>query len=214
LALCVQRFLSFMHLPCVVNQNMLQIKRSKTQEELLEACRKGDRKAQSDLYEKYSGLMFSVCRRYINEPEAAEDVLVCGFMKVFTKIDQFKSGGSFEGWIRRIMVNESLSYIRKNKSLYMQVEIEKAEREPDYSQLYDHLEEEDLLKMIARLPAGYRTVFNLYSIEGFSHKEIAEQLGITENTSKSQLSRARAHLQKLLIEAEKYMNDKIISHEG
>lgn len=96
----------------------------------------------------------------------------------------------------------------------MQVEIEKAEREPDYSQLYDHLEEEDLLKMIARLPAGYRTVFNLYSIEGFSHKEIAEQLGITENTSKSQLSRARAHLQKLLIEAEKYMNDKIISHEG
>ena len=210
----MQRYLSFLHLPCVVNQNMLQIKRSKTEERLLEDCRKGDRKAQRDVYEKYSGLMFSVCRRYINEPEAAEDVLVCGFMKVFSKIDQFKREGSFEGWVRRIMVNESLTYIRKNKSLYMQVEIENAEREPDYSQLSDHLEEEDLMKMINRLPAGYRTVFNLYAIEGFSHKEIAEQLDISENTSKSQLSRARAHLQKLLIEAERFMNDKLMSHEG
>lgn len=210
----MQRYLSFLHLPCVVNQNMLQIKRSKTEERLLEDCRKGDRKAQRDVYEKYSGLMFSICRRYISEPEAAEDVLVCGFMKVFSKIDQFKSEGSFEGWVRRIMVNESLTYIRKNKSLYMQVEIENAEREPDYSQLSDHLEEEDLMKMINRLPAGYRTVFNLYAIEGFSHKEIAEQLGISENTSKSQLSRARAHLQKLLIEAERFMNDKLMSHEG
>ena len=210
----MQRYLSFLHLPCVVNQNMLQIKRSKTEERLLEDCRKGDRKAQRDVYEKYSGLMFSVCRRYISEPEAAEDVLVCGFMKVFSKIDQFKREGSFEGWVRRIMVNESLTYIRKNKSLYMQVEIENAEREPDYSQLSDHLEEEDLMKMINRLPAGYRTVFNLYAIEGFSHKEIAEQLDISENTSKSQLSRARAHLQKLLIEAERFMNDKLMSHEG
>jgi RNA polymerase sigma-70 factor (ECF subfamily) len=187
---------------------------NESEERLLEDCRKGDRKAQRDVYEKYSGLMFSVCRRYISEPEAAEDVLVCGFMKVFSKIDQFKSEGSFEGWVRRIMVNESLTYIRKNKSLYMQVEIENAEREPDYSQLSDHLEEEDLMKMINRLPAGYRTVFNLYAIEGFSHKEIAEQLGISENTSKSQLSRARAHLQKLLIEAERFMNDKLMSHEG
>lgn len=193
---------------------MLQIKRSTTEEKLIEACRKGDKKAQRDLYEKYSPLMFTVCRRYINEPQAAEDVLVCGFMKVFTKIDQFKSEGSFEGWIRRIMVNESLSYIRKHKSLYMQVEIENADREPDYSQLGDHLVEEDLMKLIDRLPAGYRTVFNLYAIEGFSHKEIAQKLDISENTSKSQLSRARAHLQKLLIEAEQYLNDKRISHEG
>ncbi len=210
----MQRNLSFIHLPCVVNQNMLQIKRSKTEERLLEACRKGDRKAQRELYEKYAGLMFSVCRRYISEEEAAEDVLVCGFMKVFSKIDQFKSEGSFEGWIRRIMVNESLTYIRKNKSLYMQVEIENAEREPDYNQLQDHLEVEDLMKMIDRLPTGYKTVFNLYAIEGFSHKEIAEQLDISENTSKSQLSRARAHLQKLLVEAEHYLNDKLLSHEG
>ncbi len=96
----------------------------------------------------------------------------------------------------------------------MQVEIENAEREPDYNQLQDHLEVEDLMKMIDRLPTGYKTVFNLYAIEGFSHKEIAEQLGISENTSKSQLSRARAHLQKLLVEAEHYLNDKLLSHEG
>ena len=96
----------------------------------------------------------------------------------------------------------------------MQVEIENTEREPDYTQLQDHLEVEDLMKMIDRLPTGYKTVFNLYAIEGFSHKEIAEQLGISENTSKSQLSRARAHLQKLLVEAEHYLNDKLLSHEG
>ena len=210
----MQPILSFIHLPCVVNQSMLQIKRSKTEEQLLEGCRKGDRKAQRDLYEKFAPLMFAICRRYINDNAEAEDVLVCGFTKVFAKIDQFKSEGSFEGWIRRIMVNEALSYIRKNKSMYLEVEIEKADREPDYSQIQDQLEVEDLQKMVDRLPSGYKTVFNLYAIEGFSHKEIAEKLGISENTSKSQLSRARVHLQKLLIEAEEYLNDKLMRHEG
>lgn len=210
----MQPILSFTHLPCVVNQNMLQIKRSKTEEKLLEGCRKGDRKAQRDLYEKYASLMFSVCRRYISDSAEAEDVLVCGFTKVLSKIDQFKGDGSFEGWIRRIMVNEALSYIRKNKSMYLEVEIEKADREPDYNQVQDQLEVEDLQKMIARLPSGYRTVFNLYAIEGFSHKEIAKKLGVSENTSKSQLSRARGHLQKLLIQAEDYLNDKLVSNEG
>ncbi len=210
----MQPILSFIHLPCVVNQNMLQIKRSKTEEKLLEGCQKGDRKAQRDLYDKYAPLMFSVCRRYISDSAEAEDVLVCGFTKVLSKIDQFKGDGSFEGWIRRIMVNEALSYIRKNKSMYLEVEIEKADREPDYRQIQDQLEVEDLQKMISRLPSGYRTVFNLYAIEGFSHKEIAEKLGVSENTSKSQLSRARTHLQKFLLQAEEYLNDKLISNEG
>lgn len=158
--------------------------------------------------------MFSVCRRYIGQAGEAEDVLICGFTKVFQKIDQFKAEGSFEGWVRRIMVNESLSHIRKNKSMYLEVEIEKAEREPDYGMLDGQLEAEDLQKMIDRLPSGYRTVFNLYAIEGFSHKEIGEKLGISENTSKSQLSRARKHLQNMLIETENYLNDKALSHEG
>ena len=193
---------------------MLQIKKSKSEEKLIEACRKGNRKAQCELYEKYAPLMYSVCRRYVIELQEAEDVLVCGFTKVFRKIDQFTGEGSFEGWIRRIMVNESLTYIRRNKSMFLEVEIEKAEREPDYQQLHNHLEVEDLHKMIDLLPTGYKTVFNLYAIEGFSHKEIAEKLGISENTSKSQLSRARAHLQKMLVQAEDSMEVKLMSNEG
>lgn len=193
---------------------MLQIKRSKTEEKLISACRKGDGKAQREVYEKYAPLMYAVCRRYIGQVDAAEDVLICGFTKVFQKIDQFKAEGSFEGWIRRIMVNEALSHIRKHKSMYLEVEIEYAEKEPDLGMLAGQLEAEDLQKLIDRLPSGYKTVFNLYAIEGFSHKEIAEQLDISENTSKSQLSRARKHLQSMLVETENYLNDKALSHEG
>ena len=98
--------------------------------------------------------------------------------------------------------------------MFLEVEIEKAEREPDYQQLHDQLEVEDLHKMIDLLPTGYKTVFNLYAIEGFSHKEIAEKLGVSENTSKSQLSRARAHLQKMLIQAEDSMEVKLMRNEG
>lgn len=193
---------------------MLQIKKSKSEEKLIAACRKGDRKAQCELYEKYAPLMYSVCRRYVIELQEAEDVLVCGFTKVFSKIDQFSGDGSFEGWVRRIMVNESLTYLRRNKSMFLEVEIEKAEREPDYQQLHNQLEVEDLHKMIDLLPTGYKTVFNLYAIEGFSHKEIADKLGVSENTSKSQLSRARAHLQKMLIQAEDSMEVKLMRNEG
>lgn len=193
---------------------MLQIKRSKTEERLIDACRKGDRKAQYELYEKYAPLMYSVCRRYVMQLQEAEDILVYGFTKVFQKLNQFKGEGSFEGWVRRIMVNEALTFIRRNKSMYLEVEIEKASREPDLNKLSDQLEVEDLEKLIDRLPMGYKTVFNLYAIEGFSHREIAEKLGISENTSKSQLSRARVHLQKLLLNAEQSMNDKLMSNEG
>lgn len=193
---------------------MLQIKRSKTEEKLIAACRKGDATAQRDIYDKYSSLMFAVCRRYIEQLDAAEDILICGFTKAFQKIDQFKGEGSFEGWLRRIMVNEALSHIRKHKSMFLEVEIEKAEREPDYGMMANQLEVEDLQKLIDQLPVGYRTVFNLYAIEGYAHKEIAQQLKISENTSKSQLSRARTHLQKLLAEAENYLNTNALSYEG
>ena len=98
--------------------------------------------------------------------------------------------------------------------MFLEVEIEKAEREPDYAQMHNQLEVEDLQKLIDQLPTGYKTVFNLYAIEGFSHKEIAEKLGINENTSKSQLSRARVHLQKLLLQAEDVMNNKLMRNEG
>lgn len=143
----------------------------------------------------------------------AEDVMVTAFTKVFEKINQFKGDGSFEGWIRRIMVNESLTYLRRHKSMYLETEIEAADREPDYGSLQNELEAEDLRKLIADLPTGYRIVFNLYAIDGFSHQEIAEQLGITESTSKSQLSRARALLQKRLIELEGVGEYKETDHE-
>ncbi len=128
--------------------------------------------------------------------------LVTAFTKILDRIDQFKGEGSFEGWIRRVMVNESLSYLRRNKSMYIETDIEAADHEPNYDRLENHLEAQDLLQVISELPSGYRIVFNLFAIDGYSHKEISKQLGINENTSKSQLSRARSLLQKRLLELE------------
>ncbi len=144
----------------------------------------------------------------------AEDILVTAFTKIFERIGQFKGEGSFEGWIKRIMVNESLTFIRRNRSMYVETELEQADREPDYNKLSDHLEAEDLMNMIQQLPAGYRVVFNMYAIDGYSHKEIAEQLGISENTSKSQLSRARVYLQKMLLEQDSMLDTKIGNDES
>lgn len=163
--------------------------------ELIEACRKCDRTAQKALYERMAPKMLSVCRRYVRDRMEAEDILVVSFTRVFERIHQFKGDGSFEGWVRRIVVNESLTYLRRNKALYLETDLETAERETASTVLETDLEAEDLMKLVQELPAGYRMVFNLYAIDGFSHKEIAEQIGITESTSKSQLSRARTHLQ-------------------
>lgn len=172
------------------------------EEELVKGCLKRDRNAQKQLYDAYSGKMYSICFRYVKNSMEAEDVLVTAFTKIFDKIDQFKAEGSFEGWIRRIMVNEALSSIRKNKTMYLETDLEAADRQPDFDHLGDHLEAEDLVNLIQELPPGYRMVFNMYAIDGYSHKEIAEELGISENTSKSQLSRARVFLQKLLRDQE------------
>jgi RNA polymerase sigma factor (sigma-70 family) len=177
----------------------LKIYRSK-EEQLLQGCQKRDSNAQRQLYELYSSKMYGICYRYVKDPMEAEDILVTSFMKVFEKIQQFKNEGSFEGWIRRIVVNESLMALRKKNHLYIETDLEQADREPDYDRLSDHLEAEDLLNLISELPVGYKVVFNMFAIDGYSHKEIAEHLGISENTSKSQLSRARTFLQRLLLE--------------
>lgn len=169
---------------------------------LLDGCRRHDRHAQRFLFEYFSPRMLGLCCRYIKDKMEAEDVMVMAFTKVFDRIRQFKGDGSFEGWIRRIMVNESLTYLRRNKNMYLETDIEVAEREPDFNHLESALDAEDLVKMISELPSGYRIVFNLYAIDGYSHQEIAAQLGISENTSKSQLSRARAHLQRRLLQLE------------
>lgn len=170
--------------------------------ELIEGCKKQDRKAQQELFQTYSGRLFSLCCRYVKDKMEAEDVLITSFTRIFERIDQFKGEGSFEGWLKKVVVNESLSYLRRNKSMYLETDIEAANRQPDFEKLESKLEADDLMKLIEALPTGYRIVFNLYAIDGYSHKEIADQLGISENTSKSQLSRARAHLQKNLLELE------------
>ena len=192
----------------------LQIQKSTKEADLIKACKQQDARAQRELYEAYAPQMLGMCRRYVKGELEAEDVMIKGFMKVFTKIDLYEGKGSFEGWMKRIMINEALGYIRKNKSMYLEVEIEAADKEPNFDTLSTSLEVKDLMIMINGLPSGYRTIFNLYAIEGYSHKEIGELLGINENTSKSQLSRARMHLQKKLMEVEKTLDKDKIKEDG
>jgi len=185
------------------------INKSKTEEDLIAGCIKQKASAQRALFDKYSGRMLGLCRRYVKDVLEAEGVMITAFTKIFERIEQYTGEGNFEGWMKRIMVNESLQYLRKHKNMQLNMDIEEAHHLPNYEAMEDHLQTEDLMQMIAELPVGYRTVFNLYAIEGYSHKEIAEQLGINENTSKSQLSRARVFLQKRLAELEQ---EFIISH--
>jgi len=177
-------------------------------EELIEGCRRQNRQAQKRLYEQYSSKFYALCCRYVKDKMEAEDVLITAFTKILDKIDQYTGEGNFEGWMRRVMVNEALSYLRRNKNMYLETTIEAANYEPDYNKLENQLEADDLMKLIETLPSGYKIVFNMYAIDGYSHKEIAEQLGITESTSKSQLSRARTALQKSLIETEQHIDSK------
>lgn len=178
------------------------------EEQLIRQCQKADRKAQKMVYEKYAGKMLAVCKRYLRRQDEAEDALLQAFLKVFQKIDLYKSQGSFEGWIRRIVVNECLNMIRSQKMLFVDIEAPQLAQTLDYETLNTQLEAEDLMNLLEKLPAGYRTVFNLYAIEGYSHQEIAELLQISEGTSKSQLSRARQLLQKYLIETENALKNQ------
>ena len=167
------------------------------EDDLARAVQRQDPKAQTRLYEKFSSKMLAVCTRYVGDKMEAEDVMIDGFMRIFDKIDQFTFQGSFEGWIRKIMVNEALMYVRSKKMII--VDLEYVTEETSDSSFSTDLEAADLMKIIEELPVGYRTVFNLYAIEGYNHLEIAGMLGISEGTSKSQLSRARAMLQAKLI---------------
>ncbi|MEP3387525.1 MAG: RNA polymerase sigma factor [Reichenbachiella sp.] len=174
-----------------------------SESELIRQCKGQDRRAQKLLYEQQAPVMLTVCRRYINDADMAEEMMLSGFVKVFGKIDQFKGEGSFQGWIRRIMVTTCLEWIRNNRQLYKEVDLDEINPAVDFETADQSLEAEDLMQMIQELPQGYRTIFNLYAIEGYNHKEIAEQLEISVNTSKSQLSRARSLLQKKLVENER-----------
>lgn len=157
----------------------------------------GKKAAQQALYDRYSPKMFGICFRYMQDQMEAEEVMIGGFLKVFANLERFRQDGSFEGWIRRIMVNEALTALRKRKLSWIEP-LENARHQGSYSDSDLQFEAEELLQMIEKLPTGYRTVFNLYAIEGYSHKEIADLLDITESTSKSQLNRARNLLKEQL----------------
>jgi len=169
-----------------------------TNSELIVACRTNDRKAQQLLFDRFSPKMMGVCKRYLKTQEDAEDILIEAFCKVFNNLPQFKSMGSFEGWIRRIVVNECLMFLRRRHNFNLTVEIDQNLDVKTTFSTQDELEAQDILALLERLPTGYRTVFNLYVLEGYKHREIAEILGISINTSKSQLILAKKKLQQLL----------------
>lgn len=172
-----------------------------TEEQLVKACISGNASAQKEFYDLFAKKMMGVCLRYTNNYEEAQDVLQDGFIKVFNKLSKFVNKGSLEGWVRRIMVNTALDHYRKNKKFKKDVEIDAVSFKLEKQEyIVESINAQDLLKIIQTIPEGYRVVFNLFAIEGYSHKEIAEQLGVTESTSKSQFSRAKKMLRKILIE--------------
>lgn len=167
------------------------------QENIIKACIKGDRKAQKELYSVFADKMYVLCLRYTKDEDEAKDILQDGFIKVFTKLKQFNNKGSFEGWIRRIIVNTALEKFRdKNYLFAVNMESNYEAGEKEYDHILSDIAANDLLKLVQELSPQYRMVFNLYAIEGFSHKEICEKLDIKEGTSKSNLSRAREILKE------------------
>ena len=167
---------------------------------ILERCKKYDKKAQKELYDVYSPVLFGICIRYAKTKHEAEDILQDGFIKILTKINDFNSAGSFEGWMRRIIVNTAISHYHKNKKHNDIYDIDEINETDIKGYTFDNKQftSEELYSVINNLPEGYKVVFNLYAIEGYKHKEIAEMLNINQNTSKSQYSRAKDKLREQL----------------
>lgn len=171
--------------------------------ELIEACIKGDRASQKALYDRLAPRMYPVCIRYIGDKVQAEDILQDGFVTLFTRLKDFKGEGSFEGWARRIFVTTALMYLRKKDALKMSEELDTAWGiKADTVSQMQNIGYKELMELVMTLPPGFRTVFNMYAVEGYSHKEIAETLGISEVTSRTQFSRARTWLQNKIKERE------------
>ena len=186
---------------------MLKVIKLNNDSQLIKQSLKKNRKAQKLLYDKYAPKMLRLCVYYIKDFQKAEEVMLSGFFKVFTKLSQFENKGSFEGWIRKIMVWESISYLRKKDQLLFTDEIEIYEQ-PFENEIELNIAVEDLQNYINELPEGSKVIFNLYVIEGYKHFEIAKMLQITEGTSKTQLSRARKSLQKMITTNQKKYNEQ------
>jgi RNA polymerase sigma factor (sigma-70 family) len=184
---------------------------SETEQLLIKGCAAGDRAFQTKLYNLFASKMLGVCLRYARNREEAEEILQEGFLRVFTYIHTFKGNGSFEGWIRKIMVNCALARYRNKSSLQPVIRLSADSSGHDVTDslsISSNLDAKELLSLVQTLPAGYRIVFNLYVFEGYKHREIAEALGISEGTSKSNLSDARAFLQKSLMVKKKLVHYK------
>jgi RNA polymerase sigma factor (sigma-70 family) len=174
-----------------------------SERELIEGCRQGKKACQYELFHRYAGKLLSLCRRYARHQMEAEDWLQDAFVKIFENIHRFRGEGSLEGWMKRIVVNTALKELRKVQ--FRNEELPDGQgNEPSVApSAFSQLGEEDLLNLIANLPDGYRIIFNLHAIEGFSHKEIAELLNIEESTSRSQLTKARKMLQRQISDLQK-----------
>lgn len=166
----------------------------------LQACLRGDRLAQKHFYEHFRGKMFVVCLRYANSREDAEDMLQEGFLKVFRDLHQYTGAGNFEGWVRKVIVNNALQFLQKQRKNPLIVELDGQEFPDEDTGVFqpDEATAKNLIRLLQQLPTGFRTIFNLYVLEGYTHPEIAEILGISVGTSKSQLLRAKVHFRKLL----------------
>lgn len=174
-----------------------------TERELVKACLANDRAAQKELFDQFSGQMMAVCLRYAGNPNDAADMMQEGFIKVFEKLGQYKGEGALGAWMRRIMVNSALIHIRKEKRHAFHDSIDEAYGlVGDDFNVLNELAAQEIIALVAALPTGYRTVFNLYAIEGYSHKEIAEKLEISESTSKTQFHKAKIQLRAQLKELE------------
>ena len=168
--------------------------------QIIEGCARHDRKAQQELYSRYSGFLLGVCMRYVTDKAEAEDILQDSFLKIYFNIKDFSGTGSFIGWLRKVAVNTAITHYHKNLKFRYYVEIEEfTSAETGVTSFEeDFFTSDELFKVLNELPAGYRMVFNLYAVEGYKHKEIAEMLSIDTNTSKSQYSRAKAVIREKL----------------
>ena len=169
-----------------------------SESDIIQGCIDGNRQMQELLYSRFAPKMYGVCLRYAGNTEDADDIIQEGFIKIFKNIGKFRNEGSFEGWVRRIFVNTSIEHFRKKIKLYNVTEVQENTIEDKELDALDVLAAKDIIHIINELLPGYKAVFNLHVIEGYSHKEIAELLGITEGTSKSQLARAKGVLKKLI----------------
>lgn len=170
-----------------------------TDDALISRCIANNRLAQRALYERYTNRLYSVAVRYVRHTETAQDVLAEAWIKIFKNLSKFNHEGSFEGWMKRIVSNEALMHLRKNRIALAELSVAVMAQEPSDVRVTDGLEHEDVLRLLDELPDGCRTVFNLYELEGFKHREIAEKLEISINTSKSQLILAKKKLREAYV---------------